>query len=176
MDIWETSETSDRPFSKVLLQIIFFGAPHNGLNTDALSTLVGGQPSAPLIQDLTPGSGVLVNLNDKFAEKLARVGRDVKILSVVETRKTKTVTQVRNRHFHSCPVSKQIRLHLAYSPFCLPRAECQLTSANNTASRRLLGPRRAGNLHGAQIQRRVGLRQGNGARIRRGPFAHREVV
>ena len=78
----------------MLLQIIFFGAPHNGLNTDALSTLVGGQPSAPLIQDLTPGSGVLVNLNNKFAEKLQGVGRDIRILSVVEMRKTKTVTQV----------------------------------------------------------------------------------
>lgn len=94
MDIWESSDTSGRPFHELLLQIIFLGAPHNGIDTDALSTLVGGQPSLALIQDLTPGSGVLVNLNDDFAEKLKSVGRDIKILSVVETRKTRTVTQV----------------------------------------------------------------------------------
>lgn len=94
MDIWETSDTSQRPFNALLLQMIFFGAPHNGLNNEALSTLVGGEPSARLIQDLTPGSSVLVHLNNKFSEKLAGVGRQVKVLSVVETRKTKTVTQV----------------------------------------------------------------------------------
>jgi len=104
MDIWESSDRGELPFNALIPQIIFFGAPHNGLNTDALSTLVGGQPSAPLIQDLTPGSGVLVNLNDKFAEKLARMGRNIRVLSVVETRKTKTVVQVR-RHKTWTPIT-----------------------------------------------------------------------
>lgn len=106
-DIWESSDTAGLPFNALILQIIFFGAPHNGLNTDALSTLVGGQPSAPLIQDLTPGSGVLVNLNNKFAEYLARMGRDIRILSVVETRKTRTVVQVRRHETNLSSLSDQ---------------------------------------------------------------------
>ncbi|KAI9874363.1 MAG: hypothetical protein M1830_009838 [Pleopsidium flavum] len=93
MESWDISDISRGPLNELILQIIFFGAPHKGLNTDALRTLVGGQPSAALVNDLTPGSGVLVNLNEMFAEKLARAGRDVKILTVVERLPTKTVVQ-----------------------------------------------------------------------------------
>lgn len=46
--------------------LIFFGAPHRGLDTVAIKTLVEGSPSEDIVQELKKQSPTLTRLNDDF--------------------------------------------------------------------------------------------------------------
>jgi hypothetical protein len=70
--------------------IIFLGAPHRGLNVTALKTLVKGEPSEKLIDELRPDSGTLTDLNRGFVH----IAGDIEILTCYETRPTKTAILV----------------------------------------------------------------------------------
>lgn len=71
---------------KVVPLVVFFGAPHDGLETRALETLVKGQPSQEFIQELKPGSVVLEQLSNNFK----RISTGIKILTVFERLPTPT--------------------------------------------------------------------------------------
>ena len=66
------------------------GAPHGGLATEALMTLVKGKASESLIEDLQPGSPSLKTLTFRFAE----IAQDVRILSIYERLPTKSAIEV----------------------------------------------------------------------------------
>lgn len=66
--------------------VIFFGAPHGGLNTNALETLVEGTPSETLIKQLKPGSPALEYLSKSFKQ----IGSSIKVVSVFERLPTPT--------------------------------------------------------------------------------------
>ncbi len=70
--------------------IIFFGAPHRGLQTEALETIVKLRPSEDLVKELQIQSPTLRELNDKFRH----VAENIDILSCYETIPTRTVTMV----------------------------------------------------------------------------------
>ncbi|KAL9003003.1 MAG: hypothetical protein Q9188_004103 [Gyalolechia gomerana] len=70
--------------------IIFFGAPHKGLETKKLELLVQSQPSENLTKELRPGSTTLSGLNENFCH----VSEDIPILSCYEKVKTKTPVKV----------------------------------------------------------------------------------
>ncbi len=70
--------------------IIFFGAPHQGLEITALQRIVRSEPSKDLIQELKPESPTLTDLNDRFIH----VAKDISILSLYELVKTPTVVKV----------------------------------------------------------------------------------
>lgn len=66
------------------------GAPHNGLATDALMTLVKGKASESLIEELKPGSPTLKNLKFRFDD----MAQNVRVLSIFERRESKTAIEV----------------------------------------------------------------------------------
>ena len=70
--------------------IIFLAAPHKGLQTNALETLVKSKPTEDLIRELKPGSPTLTDLNRRFAI----VAKDIEILTCYELYPTKTAIQV----------------------------------------------------------------------------------
>ncbi|KAK8255637.1 ankyrin repeat-containing domain protein [Phyllosticta capitalensis] len=67
--------------------IIFLGAPHRGLDVTALQTLVEGTPPQTMVTELKPGSPTLQKLNTGFK----KIAQDIDILTLYETRTTKTV-------------------------------------------------------------------------------------
>lgn len=71
---------------KVVPLVVFFGAPHDGLETQALETLVKGRPSQEFIQELKPGSPVLERLSNDFK----RISTNIKILTIFERLPTPT--------------------------------------------------------------------------------------
>ncbi|RSL46584.1 hypothetical protein CEP54_013789 [Fusarium duplospermum] len=70
--------------------VLFFGAPHAGLNNTALRTMVAGQSTENLVRDLGPNSSALENLADSFE----RIACSIKIYSFVETHETPVVTEI----------------------------------------------------------------------------------
>ncbi|KAL8856323.1 MAG: hypothetical protein Q9178_007087 [Gyalolechia marmorata] len=70
--------------------LIFFGAPHRGLETSALQTIVKSQPLEELVQELQTSSPTLRELNDKFRHVVG----DISILTCYETVPTKTAIKV----------------------------------------------------------------------------------
>jgi hypothetical protein len=70
--------------------LLFFGAPHNGLDTEALASLVKGQPTATLINELTHDSPTLDSLSRRFKF----FTENLSIHSYYESRPTKTVVEV----------------------------------------------------------------------------------
>ncbi|KAI9678535.1 MAG: hypothetical protein M1822_007478 [Bathelium mastoideum] len=68
---------------------IFFGAPNGGLETKTLESLVDGQPSADLVDQLKPDSPTIRDLKKDFL----KVARDIKILSIYELKESKTVVK-----------------------------------------------------------------------------------
>ena len=94
-------------------QIIFMGAPHGGLATDALMTLVKGKASETLIEDLQPGSAVLKKMTSKFAPLAQRI----RILSIYERLPTKSAIQVccgRILFNDSCKLTFQSKTECGY--------------------------------------------------------------
>lgn len=85
---------SERPeeLEKIVPLVIFFGAPHGGLATTALETLVKGKPSQSLIEELKPGSPVLEDMNYKFK----MISQSMKILSVFERLPTPSAIETSN--------------------------------------------------------------------------------
>jgi hypothetical protein len=69
---------------------IFFGAPHRGLNVTALQTLVKGEPTEKLVDELKAESATLTDLNQGFSH----IARDIDILTCYETRSTKSAINV----------------------------------------------------------------------------------
>lgn len=74
--------------------IIFFGAPHKGLEITALETLVKSQVTEDMIRELRSESPTLTELNDKFRH----VAKDIDILTCYELSRTKTVIEVMFDH------------------------------------------------------------------------------
>ena len=70
--------------------IVFFGAPHRGLHTAALETLVNSRPTEDIIRELKPKSPTLTELSNKFRH----VAKDINILTCYEEKSTRTVVQV----------------------------------------------------------------------------------
>ena len=70
--------------------IIFLGAPHKGLETTALETLVKSKATEDMIRELKSESPTLTELNDKFRH----VAKDVDILTCYELSPTKTAIEV----------------------------------------------------------------------------------
>ena len=66
--------------------IVFFGAPHRGLNNPELETLVQGKPPDDLVRDLRPNSSLLSSLNRSFPDTC----EDIRIVSCYETEHTLT--------------------------------------------------------------------------------------
>ena len=73
-----------------VLSIIFLGAPHKGLQTAALETLVKSKPTEDMIRELKAESPTLTELNDKFRY----VAKEINILTCYELYPTKTAIRV----------------------------------------------------------------------------------
>ena len=73
--------------------IIFLGAPHKGLHTTALETLVESQPTEDILRELRAESPTLTELNNKFRH----VAKDSNILICYELCPTKTAIKVLSR-------------------------------------------------------------------------------
>ena len=69
---------------------MFLAAPHGGLDITAIETLVKGQPTEALIQELKAGSHTLEYLRDNFRH----VAQEIEILSCYENEPTKTIIEV----------------------------------------------------------------------------------
>ncbi|KFY96587.1 hypothetical protein V500_02378 [Pseudogymnoascus sp. VKM F-4518 (FW-2643)] len=69
--------------------LIFFGAPHNGLEVTALETLVKGRPTQTLISELKRESPTLTGLSERFRH----VAKDMTIHTYYESRPTSTVDE-----------------------------------------------------------------------------------
>lgn len=65
-------------------------APHRGMDIEALQTLVNGHPPETLVQELKRGSPTLQDLSERFP----RVLGNIQVLTVFETKKTRTVKKV----------------------------------------------------------------------------------
>ncbi len=70
--------------------MIFMGAPHKGLETTALETLVSRKATEDMIRELKSESPTLTELNDKFRY----VAKDIDILTCYELSPTKTAIEV----------------------------------------------------------------------------------
>ena len=68
--------------------VIFFGAPHRGLNINAMHSIMKDTPSAELIRELGWQSPTMQRLNNGFR----RVCEGLEILAVYEKRPTKTLS------------------------------------------------------------------------------------
>ncbi|CAD6574573.1 MAG: hypothetical protein ASARMPREDX12_006825 [Alectoria sarmentosa] len=96
--------------------LIFLGAPHRGLETTALKTLVEGTASANMIRDLEEGSNTLAMLDDDF--KKYHQESSIHILSFYELYKTPTAHQSSDGSWKRDGVPKMMvtrdRAHLGY--------------------------------------------------------------
>lgn len=78
--------------------LLFFGAPHNGLETEALASLVKGQPTATLIYELKHDSPTL----DSLARRFKYYAENLSIHSYYESRPTKTVVENDDGKWERC--------------------------------------------------------------------------
>jgi ankyrin repeat protein len=69
--------------------LVFFGAPHRGLDIVAIKTLVDGTPSEDIVQELRKQSPTLTRLNDDFRYLHA----DLEILTIFELEDTPSVIE-----------------------------------------------------------------------------------
>lgn len=67
--------------------VIFFGAPHRGLNVTAMQSIMNGTPSAELIRELEWQSPTMQRLNNGFRH----VCEDLHILAIYEKKPTATL-------------------------------------------------------------------------------------
>jgi hypothetical protein len=67
--------------------IVFLATPHHGLNINALKTIIKDQPPEQLVSELAPNSSILEEMNQRFY----KISDKIRILSIYELRKTKTV-------------------------------------------------------------------------------------
>jgi hypothetical protein len=82
------SVTTPMPdFHQSVCGIVFFGAPHRGLNNLALVNILANKLPAELARDLYPGSSLLVSLNQSFPYTC----EDITVVSCYETHATKQV-------------------------------------------------------------------------------------
>jgi hypothetical protein len=77
--------------------IVFFGAPHRGLDIDALQIVTQGRPTEEMIRDLHPTSKLLLDLNDAFRA----LSGSVVLISCYETNETPTTREVLSMYFLS---------------------------------------------------------------------------
>ena len=82
-----------RPFSArvlpVVKAVIFFGAPHRGLNITAMQSIMNGTPSAELIRELGWQSPTIQRLNSHFP----RSSEGLDILAIYEKKPTATLRE-----------------------------------------------------------------------------------
>lgn len=71
----------------IVKAVIFFGAPHRGLNITAIQSIMKGTPSAELIRELESQSPTVQRLNDGFRH----VCEDLDILTIYEKKPTATL-------------------------------------------------------------------------------------
>lgn len=87
--------TSSSPMSRLPVRaIIFLAAPHKGLNVDALQTLVMGQATEGMINELRAESPTLRDLTSRFRDI---VEDNIDLLTCYEQRPTKTIVKVCRR-------------------------------------------------------------------------------
>lgn len=84
--VWIATFEECKELRPCIYSIVLFGAPHRGLNTTALETLVTGSVSERLIRDLKSDSVVLANLSAEFAS----ASKKVRIITCSELRTTPT--------------------------------------------------------------------------------------
>jgi hypothetical protein len=86
-------EYTDQPQYHALLNrlhaIVLFGAPHRGLEIDALEELTRGEPPHGLVTDLGPQSTILRDLSKKFSA----VSKHLAIITCYELQDTPTARQ-----------------------------------------------------------------------------------
>ncbi|KAK4446794.1 hypothetical protein QBC34DRAFT_278713, partial [Podospora aff. communis PSN243] len=88
----------DRQITNHSAGVIFFGVPSRGMQTQALMTMVHGQPNQDLVRDLTVGSQYLQHLDDRLFE-VARVGR-MEMFWAYETKTSPTVIKLEDESFY----------------------------------------------------------------------------
>ena len=69
---------------EALCGMVFFGAPHRGLNNPELESLLEGKPPAALLSDLRPESSLLIALNQRFPVAC----KHIRVISCYETHET----------------------------------------------------------------------------------------
>jgi hypothetical protein len=77
--------------------VFFFAAPHKGLNIDALRSMVDGEPTKQLIDELERGSSTLDQLSEDFMRTMSKT---LNIHSYYECLRTRTVIRVRPQHIY----------------------------------------------------------------------------
>jgi surfactin synthase thioesterase subunit len=84
-------EALDREHQKMrhVAGAVFFGVPSRGMETQALMTMVSGQPNGGLVRDLTTASDYLGRLDDRFFEVVRR--GTLELFWAYETKTTPTV-------------------------------------------------------------------------------------
>jgi hypothetical protein len=90
------SSDSRRQILQQTAGAVFFGAPTRGMETQALVTMVSGQPNAGLIRDLAIRSEYLRCLEDRFFD-VATDGR-MKVFWAFETKTSPTVAVSATTH------------------------------------------------------------------------------
>ena len=87
---------NDNPMLNASQFLVFIGAPHNGIDTDALERMVasgnapGSELSRELLQQLRVNSSYLID----HKSMVMRILSDRKIISLYETQMTRTVGKV----------------------------------------------------------------------------------
>lgn len=69
--------------------VVFFGVPNKGMEISHLLPMVNGRPNDRIIHLLSPHSDFLPNLDERFSGIATH--RDIKIMSVYETKRSATV-------------------------------------------------------------------------------------
>ncbi len=69
--------------------LLFFGVPHRGLEIEALRSMVKQQPNEQLLNDLSPNSQLLPELERQFHRHFSFV--DSEVLSFYENKDTPSV-------------------------------------------------------------------------------------
>ena len=76
--------------------LIFFGAPHRGLEIAAIKTLVDGTPSEDIVQELKKQSPTLTRLNDDFRH----LHGNLEILTIFELEDTPSIVETPDGEWH----------------------------------------------------------------------------
>jgi len=79
----------EHSITRATIGSIFFGVPSRGMETQALMTMVNGQPNKNLVLDLAVGSDYLQCLDDRFFE-VVRCGK-MELFQGYETKTSPTV-------------------------------------------------------------------------------------
>ena len=113
-------------FHRRVYSVVFFGAPHEGMDTEALQTCVEGQPTQRLIHDLTPGSTLLESLRQGFKPLL----KTIKVVSCCELKATPTTRVINGKWERNGPDRLMVKKESA----CLNAHNEEIISINENHS------------------------------------------